>query len=415
MPSPSIRVLVGLLASVPAAALAQKPAFPPVRPVGPITNVSRDSLASIFSAIPLANGRVYVNDIAAHRVLLFDSTLSSMTVVADSIGGSANAYGNRPAAILPFHGDSVLLTSPGTASVQVLTPSGTFGRTIAMPPSTNGLLGVVGGGGVDANGRLLYVMLAKLPTMVPLPPGDTGSVTMTTPDSSFVVRWDLGLRKLDTVTVIRVPHNRTTINRGPRGFASALTAYPFQIVDDWTVLPGGGLAVVRGRDYHIEWMSPDGHWTSTPRTPFTWQHLDDTEKRRLIDSTVTRLQFWNDSMMDAMAAKMGAANGRGGRGAATVNHPTFLPSDVADVPDYRPAILASGAVRADADGNLWVFTSAPTIDRRVVYDVVNQEGELVDRVQLPRNRALAGFGPGVIYMSVLDSNKVAHLERARVK
>ena len=50
-----------------------------------------------------------------------------------------------------------------------------------------------------------------------------------------------------------------------------------------------------------------------------------------------------------------------------------------------------------------------------VYDVVNKQGQIVDRVQLPPFRTIAGFGPGVIYMAVQDSTKAVHLERARIK
>ena len=50
-----------------------------------------------------------------------------------------------------------------------------------------------------------------------------------------------------------------------------------------------------------------------------------------------------------------------------------------------------------------------------VYDIVNRRGELVDRVQLPAFRTIAGFGPGVVYMAVKDSAGVVLLERARLK
>jgi hypothetical protein len=71
-------------------------------------------------------------------------------------------------------------------------------------------------------------------------------------------------------------------------------------------------------------------------------------------------------------------------------------------------------VAADVDDNLWIRTTT-VIDGRPVYDVVNRRGELFDRVQLPRYRTIAGFGPGVVYMAVTDANGVVRLERARVK
>ena len=84
-----------------------------------------------------------------------------------------------------------------------------------------------------------------------------------------------------------------------------------------------------------------------------------------------------------------------------------------DLPDYKPA-FAPGSTRADAEGNLWIRTSQ-NVEGRPVYDVVNRKGELVDRVQLPANRALVGFGAGgVVYLGVRDGATV-RLEKARVR
>jgi hypothetical protein len=45
---------------------------------------------------------------------------------------------------------------------------------------------------------------------------------------------------------------------------------------------------------------------------------------------------------------------------------------------------------------------------------VNRRGEMIDRIQLPVFRTIAGFGPGVIYMSMKDNTGAVHLERARI-
>ena len=86
------------------------------------------------------------------------------------------------------------------------------------------------------------------------------------------------------------------------------------------------------------------------------------------------------------------------------NHPT--------VADFERIVAA--ATRADADGNLWIRTSQ-NVDGRPVYNVINRKGELIDRVQLPANRALIGFAPGgIAYLAVRDG-QIAHLERARIR
>ena len=84
-----------------------------------------------------------------------------------------------------------------------------------------------------------------------------------------------------------------------------------------------------------------------------------------------------------------------------------------DLPDYKPP-FTSGAARGDMDGNLWIRTTK-NISGSPVYDVVNAKGVLIDRVQLPPFRVIAGFGAGGwVYMGVKDGDGV-RLERARVK
>jgi hypothetical protein len=84
-----------------------------------------------------------------------------------------------------------------------------------------------------------------------------------------------------------------------------------------------------------------------------------------------------------------------------------------ELPDYKPAFVP-GSTRADTDGNLWIRTSQ-NVGGVPVYNVINRKGELIDRVQLPKNRVLVGFGPGgVVYLAVREGT-TAHLEKARVK
>jgi hypothetical protein len=104
----------------------------------------------------------------------------------------------------------------------------------------------------------------------------------------------------------------------------------------------------------------------------------------------------------------------GGRGATNLAPFVAKRADPSTISDYVPPITdRPGALGSDADGNVWIRTTTLVGDRPV-YDIVNRRGEIVDRVQLPAFRSIAGFGPGVIYLAVQDSSKKVHLERARV-
>jgi hypothetical protein len=51
----------------------------------------------------------------------------------------------------------------------------------------------------------------------------------------------------------------------------------------------------------------------------------------------------------------------------------------------------------------------------VVYDVINPAGEVVDRVQIPMNRTIVGFGPGGVVILAARDGMTTKLERARTK
>jgi hypothetical protein len=397
----------------------------------------------------VAGGRVYVNDILGRRLLLFDAGLTRGTVIADSTG-SVEAYGNSPGTLLPFRGDSALFISPGTLSMLVLSPGGTVARVMATPPTGRGMGAVTfigsifGTPGLDARGRLVFYQPA-MPDFRGMSAG--GPVRLEPPDSAFVVRFDFASRVVDTVAAIRIPRTRTAVRSDESGRPSGftMTAMPAATVDDWAVTSDGALAVVRGRDYHVEWLGADGAWAPTPRMAFAWERLDDAQKNALLDSTLSVLQAAMDSnyarQQRAAAAGGGAggrdaagATGQGGGGAVvvmtfrsegsaaggggatrTVSMPraTVVRGELTDVPDYRP-VFSQGAVRADAEGRLWVRTSKVE-GGRPVYDIVSRQGAVVDRVQLPPNRTIAGFGPGVVYLGVRDSVGTVHLERARIQ
>lgn len=70
----------------------------------------------------------------------------------------------------------------------------------------------------------------------------------------------------------------------------------------------------------------------------------------------------------------------------------------------------------DRDGNIWILPSTSAGAKGgLLYDVVNPMGELVERVQLPADRDIAGFGPdGVVYLSHREAPGRVFIERTRI-
>src|SRR4030088_3765118 len=92
--------------------------LPVIRQLGPVTAVGKDSLGAVTTIRQLPGGRVLVNDIVGRRVVMLDSSLSSLTVIADTTSATANAYGVRPGGLIAYPGDSTLFLDPASLSLR---------------------------------------------------------------------------------------------------------------------------------------------------------------------------------------------------------------------------------------------------------------------------------------------------------
>jgi hypothetical protein len=507
----SARVLAAVC--VPAILLAQEQprqqAAPPSPPPGPAIRkistasaVSTVSLGAVTSVRELSGGRVLVNDGTRRRLLLMDSSLKVISVVLDSLSESANFYGTRPGALIAYRGDSSLFIDPASYALLVLDGNGTIARVRSVPRVEDvfyvaGMSPAYGVPGVDAKGRLVYRMPARPAPPKVAPPAGVPYIPPE-PDSAFIVGIDLDTRKLDTLGVIKIPKQDYVIRMLESGGISFTQMInPLPLTDDWAVLADGSIAFVRGRDYRMEYLRPDGSKPSGQKLPFEWQRMLDEDKQKLVDSVknVNRRQLMTSYVAQMIrwvnmynreypkgftvpegfvpqpglqrewklppgvtlpanyiyacapgveptitAPLPGAAPVAGmpmmGPPGTPAGTPSCIPAPImisggqtpppptmrevgvlpaADLPDYRPP-LPAGAVRADADGNLWIRTLPPKpTPGGLVYDIVNKDGEMIDRLQTPPGYTLVGFGPGkVVYLQMRDASGI-HLARVRLR
>jgi hypothetical protein len=431
--------LITLAFSAPGNAMLLAQSLPPVRQLGQVTAVAKEPLGAVSTARHLPDGRVLVNDILGRRVVMFDSSLTTATIIADTTSATANAYGPRPGGLIAYHGDSTLFIDPASLSMLLIDPNGKIVRVMSAPRANDvGFLvgGPFGNPGFDPKGRLIYRAPPDFASFR-RPGGGSGNRLPqfpTPPDSAALVRFDLATRKVDTVTFFKTPKFNLNVTQTPDGRVSVTsTVNPLPQGDDWALLPDGTIALVRTKDYHVDWLGADGTMTASPKIPFQWERLTDEGKVAFIDSAKVAIE---KARASGQLGRTGSATapapnaqpgtmtvttggnttvtavgpGGGGAGGPLPQLTMILPSEL---PDYKPA-FAPGSTRADADGNLWIRTSQ-NVNAIPVYNVVNRKGELVDRVQLPQNRVLVGFGPGgVVYLAVRDGT-TAHLEKARTK
>jgi hypothetical protein len=423
--------LIALLIAVNVAAQSPAPARVPVRTLTTLA-ASRDTFGAPVNVHALPGARVLVNDAKLHRVLVLDSTMRVVRVVFDSAPGSANSYGTRPEPVLAY-GDSALFVDDGSRTLVLIAPDGTIGRTVAAPEDRGMWAVAANSQGVDGKGRVFYRGLVLRRGNEPTPlsvrlVGYAGGGPVSSADSLPLIRGDLTTRRVDTIAGLRNGSAKRTATTTDAKGAEWNTSYVNPMIpgDEWALLSDGTIAIVRGHDYHIDWIAPDGAMTSTPKLPFDWKRLTDEDKKRVRDSAMVA-HAKSDSTDDArLRATLGgststAAVSRTG-GADAPDAPLQIPKrntivvPIDSFPDYYPAVRPNAA-RGDRDGNLWILpsTSAQSVAGELVYDVVNRKGELAYRVRAPLGRSIAGFGPGgVVYLLHGDLTNGFRLERARV-
>jgi hypothetical protein len=380
-----------------------------------------------------------VNDMSARKVLLVDPTLAHSTVVADSTSATSMAYSSRLGGIVAYHGDTTLFVDPQSMSMLVLDAGGKVARVMSVPKARDATFligGPFGNPGLDASGRLVYRSML-MPKMTP--PGPDGKFVMPAPiDSAPIIRFDLNERRADTAGYVKISAPHMTVSSSEGRMQVKVQMNPVTVIDDWAVLPDGNIAVVRGADFRIDLLKADGTVVRGEKIPFDWQRLTDSTKQAIVDSTrkiveearTRQLAIMQGSASATTGSTSGAAPSGGAvfqmrvetgppaagapatrSGGTSIDIPPIEFVPLSEMPDYRPA-FAAGATRADGDGNLWIRTST-VLKGTAVYDVVNSSGKLIDRVQLPPGRTIAGFGKGgVMYLAVRNGTVGVRLEKA---
>ena len=390
----------------------------PVRQLAPAEARSARSLTAISSLRALTDGSVYVNDNQRRQLLRFDGTLKNVTVIADTAPGTPLPYGQRPAGLLAYIGDSTIVVDPATSAMVVLNADGKVARIMA-PPRTNDINTLastnLGANAFDSKGQIVYRTgnagggpgLAQMfgsgndrggrgggggqpqggrPGAQPAQParggegrgGDGGfggggfgggpgggpggrGNQGAQPDSVPIVRANFDTRKTDSVAWVKVPKNETAMTRGEDGsMRFTVKINPLPQADDWALMSDGTVAVVRVLDYHVDFFSVDGKRESSERLPFDWKRISDEEKTKMVDS----LKGMAKAITDRQAAQ------GGGNNQFRMNFEVTAPEKL---PDYYPPIRA-GSTMADRDGNIWILPSTSNLASQLAQQMMGGGG-----------------------------------------
>lgn len=394
---------------------AQSSSIPIVQVTTPV--FSTETFVGQPSVRHLPDGRLLVNDYGAKRLMVFDTTLRQFDVNADSANSSGTLYPSSPLRfpLIPYVGDSTLLADYVARAFLVIDPRGKIGRVMASPKPSDLTNTSTGSPSADPRGRLIYRASIK-----PTPeqrPGDPPNTS--TRDTIGIVRGDFDSRAVDTLATYTAPKFI-----GPQWYDVGGRYVPRMIIDpvpdapdEWAVMTDGTVAVVRARDYHIDFFDLDGGKRSSPKLPYDWKRLTEEDKIARVDS----MKLMIDSVNSAGGRKYGFSVRvtRLADGTARIDSGgseiTWKP--LSQVADYVPPIR-QGSVKADADNNLWILpTTTAQGGTGVLLDVVNRKGELFQRVRLPANTLPLGFGKGgIVYLArTTDKPGVWTIGRAKVE
>lgn len=392
----SFRASIGFAMLIAASGTASPLQLIPIVQIERPDAVGPDVFGEIAGVRSLPSGDVLVNDRVHRQLVLLDSGLRRIRIILDSVVGRAQSYGPMATRIVAALGDSTWFLDVASLSIVVIDPAGRVQRTMAAPRTRDLPLAATFHSGVDSRGRWIYRSFTASGLA-------QNTAARTIADSVPLVRVDES-GAVDTVGRIRFMQSRDSIvtTRDGRRILQT-TIVPLSRVDDFTVTADGSLAMVRGGDYHIDWLRSDGTTVSTPPMPYDWRRISPAEKQQIVDSI--RREFRR------------IAAGRGPRGRQ--NGPMPFETDVAgpeEIGDYYPPFNL-GVVEADADGNIWVppNTSLEARDHQIIYDVINTHGRIIRRVRLPKDRLAVGFARGgVVYMAAPRSTGGFRLERGRI-
>ncbi|MEO7362274.1 MAG: hypothetical protein ABI120_18230, partial [Gemmatimonadaceae bacterium] len=263
--------LLGGLVALGAQTAAAQPAVP-VRELSPVDAKSADHFGAILGVRPLRDGGVLVNDGTRRQLVTLDKSFGNRTVVVDSVTEGGQSYGPRASPLISYLADSSLFVDGQSLSLLVLDPTGKVAHVMSAPKP--GDLRFLSGSasGVDAKGDLVYRTPMQIIRNGPPPNAKPGAppAPMQPPDSQAVVRASFDTRMVDTIGRVKIS-NGTKMDARPSAdgkMTLTMTINPLNTVDEWAVLSDGTVAFVRGQDYHVDMIRPDGSKISSAKLPF---------------------------------------------------------------------------------------------------------------------------------------------------
>lgn len=376
------RTLASLLAVSLIAACADAPAVEETVELGPADAVLDDpdrQFTWLTGVRELSDGRIIAVDFRENRLEVLDATLQS----GEPIGRAGDGPGEyrQVGWVYPLGADSSLVTDPNSRAWYMLDGTRIVERITAESP-TNRIFDPIMFGSAPS-GHLLGTA-GHVWT-------NPAGILKTEADSLVLLLGRIGSENLDTVTVLKGQARQRTpvVRRAGEAPPQLPPQHPFVTEDLGLLFPDGWIAVARVEPYRVEWRAPDGTWVHGAPLPFTPVPIDDAEKCAAVQPVSATPQPCDPLRIEAPDAL-----------------PPFLPM-------AGPAMIAPATptLHPLPDGRLLIRRTPSAAAPGNRYDIVDREGGLAGRLELPANEAVIGFGADAVYVVAMDAMGLQVLRR----
>ena len=210
-------------------------------------------------------------------------------------------------------------------------------------------------------------------------------------DHSAIERLNVATRKRDTVALwpVRKDANARMMN-GMVVTQPRMNAFPAW--EQWAVAPDGRIAFVFPDPYRVNFVGADRKVKENPPIAYEKVRVDDAVKK------------WHREERERPQMAMRYSRG-GGSSMEMMKRPYTEPTEW---PEFLPPYL--GQVFFGSDNLLWIpRTTVP--GKPTTFDIIDGQGKVFERVELPPRTKLVGFGAKTLYIVRLDDDDLQYLQR----
>ena len=335
----------------------------------------------------LSDGRVIVVDARELTVKLLDFRRGTATTIGRS-GDGPGEY-RWPSRLYALAGDSTLLHDGAGGRLMIIQPDGKPGGFYDpnQIETDSGLARVRRFNLRSSDGKRFLYGEAQ-----PIKIGANGALELA--DHSAIERLEFSTRKRDTVgfwPVRKDANARLVPGAGMVVTQPRMDAWP--VWEHWLVSPTGRIAFVFPDPYRVDFVDANGQLTKSQPIPYERIRVDAALKKQ------------HEEERSAPVMAMRYDRGGGGSRMELMRRPYEPP---ATWPEFLPPYRGTGQFAPD--GLIWISRMTGA-GRPPLFDIIDGNGRLFERVELPARTKLIGFGAKSVYLVRIDQDDLQYLVR----